>query len=129
MMYNWLISCLAVGCTVVLYDGSPTKELWSMIDEMGITIFGTSAKWLAVQEELFVKNAEASGTKLEMLDKNNTNLRMILSTGSPLSPQSFDFVYNYVKKDLVLGSISGTRTILCDGRNRIHDRFNGCMIL
>ena len=104
-MYNWLITSLMSGCAIVLYDGQPSPVLWKLIEEMGITIFGTSAKWLAVQEDLLSKNSPQVNESL--LDKNDTNLRMVLSTGSPLKPQSFDFVYKYVKKDLVLGSISG----------------------
>jgi len=110
MMYNWLISALFVGCPLVLYDGAPSPALWDLIDEMDITIFGTSAKWIAVQEDLMTKSVQGSAAAVEQkkrLDKSRTRLRMILSTGSPLKPQSFDFVYNHVKKDLVLGSISG----------------------
>lgn len=95
------------GCAVVLYDGAPTPALWSLVDELDITIFGTSAKWLAVQEEVFIKRSSETGLNTKDLDKNSTKLRMILSTGSPLKPQSFEFIYNYIKKDLVVGSISG----------------------
>src|SRR5688500_12586075 len=95
MMYNWLISSLSIGSAIVLYDGAPTSSLWSLIDEIGITIFGTSAKWLAVQEDVLTKsNFDNSGDERrikEMLDKSKTPLRMILSTGSPLKPSSFDF--------------------------------------
>jgi acetoacetyl-CoA synthetase len=109
MMYNWLITSLFVGSPIVLYDGSPSPALWQLIDEVGITIFGTSAKWLAVQEDLLHKNAneEAKQEQRRLLNKSHTKLRMVLSTGSPLKPQSFDFVYNFVKKDVILGSISG----------------------
>lgn len=112
MMYNWLISSLMTGCTIVLYDGAPTKALWNLIDEFKITIFGTSAKWLAVQEEAARKCIKLNGEDVEKLkeelDKTETPLKMILSTGSPLKPQSFDFIYDYVKSDVLVGSISGT---------------------
>lgn len=106
-MYNWLISSLISGCAVVLYDGAPNPSMWNLIDELDITIFGTSAKWLAVQEELFIKSSD-SRLSTKDLDKNQSKLRMILSTGSPLKPQSFDFIHKYVKKDVLIGSISGT---------------------
>lgn len=106
-MYNWLISSLIAGCPIVLYDGAPTTALWNMIDELDITIFGTSAKWLAVQEELFLKRSSETVQSVNELDKNGTKLRMVLSTGSPLSPQSFEFIYKYIKQDVVVGSISG----------------------
>jgi acetoacetyl-CoA synthetase len=109
-MYNWLITSLSVGCPIVLYDGAPSPALWSLVEDIGITIFGTSAKWLAVQEDILTKNGSLDHKKL--LDKSKTNLRMILSTGSPLKPQSFDFVYNNVKRDIVLGSISGGTDII-----------------
>jgi acyl-coenzyme A synthetase/AMP-(fatty) acid ligase len=64
-----------------------------------------------VQEDVFRKNNKlASNTDNKALDKNQTKLRMILSTGSPLKPQSFDFIYEFVKKDVIVGSISGERT-------------------
>ena len=102
MMWNWLVSSLAVGATVVLYDGSPfhpTPEvLWEMAEELGITVFGTSARYLASIEEAGVKPKERF--KLEPL-------RAILSTGSPLSVESFEYVYRDIKSDLCLSSISG----------------------
>ncbi|CAL8074785.1 unnamed protein product [Orchesella dallaii] len=112
MMYNWLISSLMSGCAIVLYDGAPTPALWSLIDELDITIFGTSAKWLSVQEEVFLKNSTETGKSAKDLDKNGTKLRMVLSTGSPLKPQSFDFIYNFIKKDVIVGSISGGTDIV-----------------
>ena len=106
MMYDWLLSSLAIGCSVVLYDGSPIlpKEdnLWKLVDELGITIFGTSAKYLAVIEERF-KPKELH---------NLSTLRIIYSTGSPLKPASFDYVYSSIKTDLVLGSITGNSFFL-----------------
>ena len=107
MMWNWLVSSLAVGATVVLYDGSPTppdaNALWDLVDEFGISIFGTSAKWISASEKAGAKPAETH--KL-------TTLRTILSTGSPLAPESFDYVYRDVKQRVLLSSISGGTDIL-----------------
>jgi len=102
MMWNWLVSSLAIGATVVLYDGSPfhpsPEALWEMAEELGITVFGTSARYLAAIEEAGVKPGERF--KLEPL-------RAILSTGSPLSVESFEYVYRDIKSDVCLSSISG----------------------
>jgi acetoacetyl-CoA synthetase len=107
MMWNWLVSSLAVGATVVLYDGSPSypdaKALWDLVDEVGITIFGTSAKWISAVEKAGVKPRESH--KL-------TTLKTILSTGSPLADESFDYVYRDVKERLLLSSISGGTDIV-----------------
>ncbi|MCF7802426.1 MAG: acetoacetate--CoA ligase [Candidatus Marinimicrobia bacterium] len=109
MMWNWLVSSLAVGATVVLYDGNPfypdASALWKMAEEMGITVFGTSAKYLSA--------LEAAGAKPGR-DFNLNSLRAILSTGSPLLEESFDYVYGEIKPDMLLGSISGgTDLISC----------------
>jgi acetoacetyl-CoA synthetase len=107
MMWNWLVSSLAVGATVVLYDGSPTypdaNALWNLADEVGISIFGTSAKWIAA--------AEKAGIKPHQTHKLTT-LKTILSTGSPLAPESFDYVYRDVKEHVLLASISGGTDII-----------------
>lgn len=107
MMYNWLISSLALGATIVLYDGSPILPhidvLWELVDQLNITMFGTSAKWLAVIEE---KN-RVPKDKYKL-----ASLKFIFSTGSPLKPNSFDYVYNSIKSDLVLGSITGGTDII-----------------
>jgi acetoacetyl-CoA synthetase len=107
MMWNWLVSALAVGATVVLYDGSPShpdgNRLWDLADELGISIFGTSAKWIAATEKAGVKPAETH--KL-------LALRTILSTGSPLAPEGFDYVYRDVKQRVLLASISGGTDII-----------------
>ena len=106
-MYNWLITSLAIGATIVLYDGSPilpsVNVLWDLVDTLKITMFGTSAKWLAVIEE-----NGCVPRKSHKLD----SLKAIFSTGSPLKPNSFDFVYNSIKPDLVLGSITGGTDII-----------------
>lgn len=102
MMWNWLVSSLAVGATVVLYDGNPFHPdpgaLWRMARDEGITVFGTSAGYLAA-----LKNSGARPAK----DYDLNALRAVLSTGSPLSEEGFDFVYQDIKSDLQLASISG----------------------
>ena len=107
MMWNWLVSGLAVGSTVVLYDGSPFypdgNVLWDLADEVGISVLGTSAKWIAACDKAGVKPGETH--KLE-------HLKAILSTGSPLLPESFDYVYRDVKEDVQLSSISGGTDIV-----------------
>ncbi|WP_417438166.1 acetoacetate--CoA ligase [Idiomarina sp.] len=107
MMWNWLVSGLAVGATLTLFDGSPfapkPEFLWDVADEEGITVFGTSAKYLAALEKEGVKPGESH--KLE-------KLRSILTTGSVLPPESFDYVYRDIKKDLCLSSISGGTDIV-----------------
>lgn len=107
MMWNWLVSALAVGASVVLYDGSPLMPtpnvLWNLTDQLGITIFGTGAKWLSVLQERNLKPVETH---------NLQSLHTILSTGSPLKPQSYDYVYHSIKRNVLLGSISGGTDIV-----------------
>jgi acetoacetyl-CoA synthetase len=107
MMWNWLVSGLASGATLVLYDGSPfapqPTSLIDMIDEENISIFGTSAKYIAALEKEGIVPRESH--KL-------THLKAILSTGSPLSHESFRYVYRDVKKDVCLSSISGGTDII-----------------
>ncbi|MDE1961669.1 MAG: acetoacetate--CoA ligase [Xanthomonadaceae bacterium] len=107
MMWNWLVSSLAVGASVVLYDGSPFHPdgtvLWDLADEVGISVLGTSAKWIAAVEKAGIKPRESH--KL-------LNLRTILSTGSPLADESFDYVYRDVKERVMLSSISGGTDIV-----------------
>ena len=107
MMWNWLASGLASGATLVLFDGSPFahegKILWEIAADERITIFGTSAKYLAAQEKAGVRPAGSCDL---------ASVRTILSTGSPLAPASFDYVYREVAADLLLASISGDTDIL-----------------
>lgn len=107
MMWNWFVSSLAIGATIVCYDGSPliphANVLWDLVDKVGMTVLGTGAKWLSVLEEKEVKPINTHNLK---------SLRMILSTGSPLKPQSFDYVYQYIKPDICLSSISGGTDIV-----------------
>ena len=107
MMWNWLVSSLAVGATLVLYDGSPFhpdgNALWNLADETGISILGTSAKWIAA--------CEKAGLQPRVTHKLGA-LKTILSTGSPLAPESFDYVYRDVKERVLLASISGGTDIV-----------------
>jgi acetoacetyl-CoA synthetase len=107
MMWNWLVSGLAVGCTLVLYDGAPLLRrrpiLWEMAQAERVTTFGTSAKYLALAEKEGIRPAETHDL---------SSLRVILSTGSPLAPQSYDYVYGSVKQDVRLSSISGGTDII-----------------
>ncbi|MEO8636715.1 MAG: acetoacetate--CoA ligase [Gemmatimonadales bacterium] len=107
MMWNWLVSSLAVGATVVLYDGAPmapaTDVLWRLVAEERVTVFGTSAKYLALCE----KEALTPGASHDL-----AALRCILSTGSPLAVNSYDYVYREIKPELHLASISGGTDIL-----------------
>ena len=105
MMWNWLASALFTGCQVTLFDGSPTMpridSLWELLEREQVTHFGTSAKYLASCR------GKMSPGKLWDLDK----LRVLFSTGSPLSPEDFDWVYSDVKA-LQLSSISGGTDII-----------------
>ncbi|MBB3046996.1 acetoacetyl-CoA synthetase [Litorivivens lipolytica] len=107
MMWNWLVSGLASSCTLVLFDGSPFakrgKLLLKAIDQEGITVFGTSAK--------FIASLEKAGHKPKD-DYRLDSLKAILSTGSPLSHESFDYVYRDFKRDVCLSSISGGTDIV-----------------
>ncbi|KAF8165335.1 acetoacetyl-CoA synthetase [Crassisporium funariophilum] len=100
MMWNFLISGLAIGCTLVLYDGSPLRDvslLWKLVDDLGITIFGTSAKYL-----------DQLSKKYRPRDHHNlSTLRHIYSTGSPLAPPLYDYVYEHIHANVLLGSITG----------------------
>jgi acetoacetyl-CoA synthetase len=107
MMWNWLVSGLATGCTIVLYDGSPiypdADRLVQLIDQEQITIFGTSAKYISALEKAGLE--PLSDYKLD-------SLKAILSTGSPLAPESFEYVYQKIKEDVLLSSFSGGTDLL-----------------
>jgi acetoacetyl-CoA synthetase len=102
MMWNWLLSSLAVGATVVLYDGNPNYPdpgaMWHLIDEEQVTVFGCSASYL-----LFLKKEGISPRQIADL----SSLREISQTGSPLSADGFEYVYGEIKSDLHFNSISG----------------------
>jgi acetoacetyl-CoA synthetase len=106
-MWNWLISSLNIGATIFLYDGSPAYPdldfLWKQVEKEKITVFGTSPKFLSISK------------KSNFVPKNNFNLNSletILSTGSPLLEEHFEYVYNYIKRDVQLSSISGGTDII-----------------
>jgi len=107
MMWNWLVSSLVTGASLVLYDGAPffpdANAMWKMAEELGITVFGTSAK--------FIAGSEAAGNK-PISTNDLSNVRLILSTGSPLMEENFDYIYRDVKKDVQLASISGGTDIV-----------------
>jgi acetoacetyl-CoA synthetase len=107
MMWNWLISALASEATLVLYDGSPFHHggtvLFDLADASGMTLFGTSAKFIDA-----VQKASLSPRRTHRLE----TVRTITSTGSPLAPESFDFVYRDIKDDVHLASISGGTDIV-----------------
>jgi len=107
MMWNWLVSSLAVGATVVLYDGAPLaptpSAMWDMAAREKLTIFGTSAKYIALCEKEGLAPARSHDLSA---------LRAILSTGSPLAAHSFDYVYRDIKRDVHLASISGGTDIV-----------------
>ena len=107
MMWNWQVSALACEATLALYDGSPFhpdgNALFDYVAEEGIETFGTSAKYIDA-----VKKAGLVPARTHDLSK----LRAILSTGSPLVPESFDFVYGSIKSDVCLSSISGGTDII-----------------
>lgn len=112
MMWNWLVSSLAVGATLVLYDGNPFHPdagvLWRMAQDEKITIFGTSAGYISA----LMNEGIHPGKEYDLAP-----LKTILSTGSPLSEEGFEFIYREVKTDLQLSSISGGSDI------------NGCFAL
>jgi acetoacetyl-CoA synthetase len=112
MMWNWLVSSLAVGATMVLFDGSPFHPnpgaLWEMAQDEKISIFGTSAGHISATMGTEVKPGR---------DYDLSALKTILSTGSPLSVEGFEYVYREIKEDLQLASISGGSDI------------NGCFAL
>ena len=112
MMWNWLVSSLAVGAKVLLYDGNPFHpdpgNLWRVAQDEKITIFGTSAGYIAALMNEGVKPGK---------EHDLSALKTILSTGSPLSEEGFEFIYREVKNDVQLSSISGGSDI------------NGCFAL
>ncbi len=109
MMWNWLVSALASGATIMLYDGSPfhptPDTLFRYVEEERINIFGTSPKFLSSLENVGYRPKEHFDL---------SSLKTLLSTGAPLSPANFEFVYREIKEDLHLASISGgTDLISC----------------
>ncbi len=107
MLWNWVASGLFVGSSVVLFDGSPAYPdvgaLWRMAEQVGVTHFGTSPKFLSVCKKAGMVPRE---------DYDLTRLRVVLSTGSPLSTELFEWVYSDIKADLQLASICGGTDII-----------------
>ena len=107
MMWNWLVGALFSKATIILYEGSPfyggPEKLWDLAENENITLFGTSAKYIdAIRKSGYQPN---SNNKLN-------NLKSLCSTGSPLSPESFNFISEHIKSDMQIGSISGGTDIL-----------------
>jgi acetoacetyl-CoA synthetase len=107
MMWNWLVSGLAAGATVVLFDGAPThpgpEALWQLAERERLTQMGVSPRYLAALEKAGYRPRERHALP---------ELRTLLSTGSPLAPEQYDFVYREVKADVQLSSISGGTDII-----------------
>ena len=107
MMWNWQVSGLACEATLMLYEGNPAhpgpQVLWDFAEKEKISIFGTSAKYISAIEKAGVKPRESHDL---------SRLRLLMSTGSPLAHESFDYVYRDVKADIQLSSISGGTDII-----------------
>jgi len=107
MMWNWLATGLATGATLVLFDGSPFfndgRVLWQMAERENLTVFGTSAKYISALQKEGVRPHD----EFDLAD-----LRAVLSTGSPLAPESFDYVYDAIGSDIQLSSIAGGTDII-----------------
>ncbi|KAJ5902033.1 hypothetical protein N7495_002561 [Penicillium taxi] len=124
MMWHWLVSGLASGATIVLYDGSPFRPfdveggkgemaMPRLIEELQITHFGTSAKYLSILEQAALNPRDHPHRPVTL-----KSLRAIFSTGSPLAPSTFDYIYSSIHEDIMLGSITGGTDILslfCSG--------------
>lgn len=106
-MWNWLVSGLASGATLILFDGNPfhpaPDALWQMADDLSVTVVGTSAKYLSAQEKSGVRVVDRLPLK---------RLRSVLSTGSPLVPESFDYLLREIRPGLQISSISGGTDIV-----------------
>ncbi|KAJ2849700.1 hypothetical protein IWW36_002427 [Coemansia brasiliensis] len=102
MMWNWLVGALSVGTAIVLYEGSPFKPgtgiLWDIVDQLGVTAFGTSAKYIQTLEDINYRPRDHHSLH---------TLKAIYSTASPLKPNSFDFVYRHISSTVCLSSITG----------------------
>ena len=107
MMWNWLVTALASKASIVLYDGSPFypngEVLWQYADDIDMTLFGTSAKYI----DALKKNGVSPKDRFKL-----SKLRTLCSTGSVLAPESFDYVYDSIKTDLCLSSVSGGTDIV-----------------
>lgn len=103
MMWNWLMTCLASGITMVLFDGKPEPEtVWRFVADEQVTAFGTSAPWISMSQKL----------KVSLPQNALPHLNLILSTGAPLLREQFDYIYTQIKPDVQLASISGGTDIV-----------------
>ena len=106
IIYHIIYFAFKVGCTIVLYDGSPFKPtpnaLFELIDQHKITVFGTSAKYIQTLQAAKATPAASNSLK---------SMHTLMSTGSPLPSESFDWIYKMVKKDVLVGSITGIYVI------------------
>ena len=102
MMWNWQVSALLAGATLVVYDGSPgypdVGMLWRLADAERLTHFGTSARFLAACRKAGIEPGH---------DQDLSALRVVFSTGSPLVPEDYDWFYSAVSRNILLGSIAG----------------------
>ncbi len=102
MMWNWMLSALAVGSTLILYDGNPgypdSGAMWKLIEDNGVTFFGCSASYINFLES----DGQKPGSECDL-----STLKQISQTGSPLSADGFEYVYREIKSDVWLNSISG----------------------
>ena len=108
MMWNWMVNGLASGCTLVCYDGSPLPSgepdiLWRIAEEEGVTAMGAGARYFGMLQKQGVE---------PIRDFDLSKLRLLMSTGSVLPPESYDFVYDKVKPDVLLASITGGTDLL-----------------
>jgi acetoacetyl-CoA synthetase len=107
MMWNWLVCGLGTGAKLILFDGAPFsgdgRILWEIAESEGISIFGTSAKYISALQNFKIRPRDEYSLE---------RLKTVLSTGSPLAPESFDYVYDAIGDDLQLASISGGTDIL-----------------
>jgi acetoacetyl-CoA synthetase len=107
MMWNWLVTALASAATIVLYDGSPFHpgpgRLFELVEQSRLTLFGVSAKFI----DAVRKSGHTPGKSHDL-----SSMRTMTSTGSPLAPESFDFVYESIHPDVHLASISGGTDIV-----------------
>lgn len=107
MMWNWMVSTLTTGAKLVIYDGSPfypgPEGLWNMAESESLSVFGTSAKYISALEKAHYHPQE---------HHDLSNLKALLSTGSPLANEGFQFVYEHIKSDLCLSSIAGGTDIV-----------------
>lgn len=111
MMWHWLVSSLAAGATIILYDGSPFHphgdlSMPRLIQDLKITHFGTSAKYLSILEQKDIRPTEGE-SKIDL-----SSLKAIYSTGSPLAPSTFNYVYQAFPSTINLGSITGGTDII-----------------